>query len=84
MSTEQRNIVGYVKIRYAKTEKRKLSAKQRCAIWLSGVKEAIAEIPPTHQTVWVDCDKDDEFALPLVMDSTPIKYRLKDTENEHN
>ena len=77
MSTEQRNIVGYVK-----TEKRKLSAKQRCAIWLSGVKEAIAEIPPTHQTVWVDCDKDDEFAWPFVMDSTPIKYRLKDTENE--
>ena len=77
MSTEQRNIVGYVK-----TEKRKLSAKQRCAIWLSGVKEAIAEIPPTHQTVWVDCDKDDEFSLLLVMDSTPIKYRLKDAENE--
>ena len=77
MSTEQRNIVGYVK-----TEKRKLSAKQRCAIWLSGVKEAIAEIPPTHQTVWVDCDKDDEFALPLVMDSNPIKYRFKDIENE--
>ena len=78
MSTEQRNIVGYVK-----TEKRKLSAKQRYAIWLSGVKEAIAEIPPTHQTVWVDCDKDDEFALPLVMDSTTIKYAFQDTENEH-
>ena len=78
MSTEQRNIVGYFK-----TEKRKLSAKQRCAIWISGVKEAIAEIPPTHQTVWVDCDKDDEFALLLVMDSTQIKYRFKDIENEH-
>ena len=78
MSTEQHNIVGYFK-----TEKRKLSAKQRCAIWLSRVKEAIAEIPPTHQIVWVDCDKDDEFAWPLVMDSTQIKYCLKDIENEH-
>ena len=77
MSTEQRNIVGYVK-----TEKRKLSAKQRCAIWLSGVKEAIAVIPPTHQTVWVDCDKDEEFAWPIIIDSTTIKYPFQDTENE--